>query len=525
MDPISPARLTPERAAPDRRWVTLAVTCFATYVVLVEGSIVNVALPSIVRQLGADTTALKWVVDAYNLAFAALVLVGGTLSDRFGRRRSLITGLVIFGVGNALGALAGSTELLIGARVVMGIGAALVFPTTLSIITNTFTDRSERAKAIGIWGAMTGIGVASGPVIGGWLLDSFYWGSVFVLIVGAVALALVAAVLFVPESADPSHPPIDGWGVLLSTAGLAALVIAIIQGPDWGWTSGRTLAGFAASLVFLAAFVVWERRCPHPMLEVAFFRNPRFSAASGAIALAFFALFGFIFLITQYFQFVRSYGAFESGLRTLPVALSIAVAAIGGTRVAVRFGNRLVVAAGLTLLGGSFAWIALVLTDTTPYSVIVGQMVMMGLGLGLTTAPATESIMGEVPKEKAGQGSAVNDATREVGGTLGVAVIGSAFSSVYIAAIAANAVWSAAPPELAARAEEGIGLALGVAEGAAAVVGPEIAAQLAEAARQAFMDGLVLGCVVAAAVALGGAVMVAVLLPTKPKGGEPVSAA
>ena len=525
MDPISPARVRPLGGAGDRRWATLAVTCFATYVVLVEGSIVNVALPSIVRQLGADTTALKWVVDAYNLAFAALVLVGGTLSDRFGRRRSLIIGLVVFGAGNVLAALSGSTDSLIASRVIMGVGAALVFPTTLSIITNTFTDRAERARAIGIWGAMTGIGVASGPIIGGWLLESYYWGSIFVLILGAVVLALVAAVLVVPESADPANPPIDGWGVVLSTAGLAALVIAIIQGPDWGWTSGRTVAGFVASLVFLAAFVAWERRTPHPMLEVSFFRNPRFSAASGAIALAFFALFGFIFLITQYFQYVRNFGAFESGLRTLPVAISIAIAAISGTRLAVRFGNRLVVGTGLLLLGGSFAWIAVVITDTTPYSVIIGQMVMMGLGLGFTTAPATESIMGEVPKEKAGQGSAVNDATREVGGTLGVAVIGSVFASVYTAAIASSAVWSAAPAELSERAAEGIGLALGVVEASVPIVGTEVAAQLAEAARQAFIDGLVLGCVVAAAVALLGSVMVAVLLPAKPKTGESASVA
>ena len=517
MDPISPAPPRPGTAAGDRRWATLAVTCFATYVVLAEGSIVNVALPSIVRQLGADTTALKWVVDAYNLAFAALVLVGGTLSDRFGRRRALIAGLVVFALGNVMAALSGSTEWLIGSRVVMGVGAALVFPTTLSIITNTFTDRAERARAIGIWGAMTGIGVASGPIIGGWLLESFYWGSVFVLIVGAAVVALVVAVLVVPESADPARPRIDGRGVVLSTAGLAALVVAIIQGPDWGWTSGRTLVGFGASVVFLWAFVVWERRCPHPMLEVSFFRNPRFSAASGAIALAFFALFGFIFLITQYFQFVRAYGAFESGLRTLPVAISIAVAAISGTRLAVRFGNRLVVGVGLTLLGGSFAWIALVITDSTPYSVIIGQMVMMGLGLGFTTAPATESIMGEVPKEKAGQGSAVNDATREVGGTLGVAVIGSVYASVYTAALAANAVWSQAPEGIADRAAEGIGIALGVVEAASSVVGPEIAAQLADAARQSFIDGLVLGCVVAAAVAIVGAVMVALVLPSRPK--------
>ena len=294
--------------APQRKGLILAVVCVATYAVLVEGSIVNIALPSIVRQLNADTTELKWIVDAYNLVFAALVLVGGSLSDKFGRRRFLALGLVIFGVGNAIAALADDTGLLIFSRGVMGLGAALVFPTTLSIITNTFTERGERAKAIGLWGAMTGLGVASGPIIGGWLLESFYWGSVFVIMVPAALIGVVATLMFIPESSDPESPPIDWGGVALSTVALAALVAAIIQGPSWGWLDTRTLVGFAISAIFAALFVRYERRHKDPMLDVLLFKNLRFSAASGSITAAFFALFGFIFLVTQYFQFVRGYG-------------------------------------------------------------------------------------------------------------------------------------------------------------------------------------------------------------------------
>ena len=500
-----------------RKGLILAVVCIATYAVLVEGSIVNIALPSIVRQLNADTTELKWIVDAYNLVFAALVLVGGSLSDKFGRRKFLTIGLIIFGLGNALAAVVDSTNMLIFARGVMGLGAALVFPTTLSIITNTFTERKERAKAIGAWGAMTGLGVASGPIIGGWLLESYYWGSVFVLMVPATAAGIIATLLVIPESRDPYSPPIDWGGVALSTVSLAALVASIIQGPSWGWLDTKTLTGFAISAVFAALFVSWERKQKDPMLDVLLFKNRRFSAASGSITAAFFALFGFIFLVTQYFQFVRGYGTLSSGLRTLPVAFSIAFAAITGTRLAVKVGNRAVVTTGLTLLSIAFFWIALFMSKDYPYQLIVLNMIVMGLGIGFTTAPATESIMGAVPPEKAGQGSGVNDATREVGGTLGVAVIGSVYASLYTTALSGNTAWSQVPTELSEQAEGGIGIALGVAEGARETLGNEVVAQLQQGAFDAFIKGLSIGCVVAGAVTLVGAAAAARFLPARPR--------
>ena len=291
---------------------------------------------------------------------------------------------------------------------------------------------------------------------------------------------------------------------------------AIIQGPDWGWRTPGTLGLFAVSLVVGVVFVTWERRREHPMLQVRLFRNMRFTAASGAVTFAFFALFGFIFLITQYFQFVRGYGPLESGVRVIPVAVSIAVSSVLGTRLAVRFGNKAVVTGGLLAMSAAFAWISQV-GATTSYVVIVGQMILLGLGLGATTAPATEAIMGAVPPEQAGQGSAVNDATREVGGTLGVAVIGSVFASVYATALAGAAGWSLLPPEAQARAADGVGLALAVVQQVAPQVGPEAAAALSTGAVDAFMDGLQAGCLVAAAVTVVGAAVAGLFLPARPR--------
>jgi EmrB/QacA subfamily drug resistance transporter len=494
------------------RWLVLALVCFATYAVLVDTTIVNVALPHFVTDLNASTTELKWIVDAYNLAFASLVLVGGTIGDRFGRRRALLVGLVVFGVGNVAAALMASASGVIGARALMGVGAAFVFPTTLSIISNTFTDRIERSKAIGAWGAMTGLGVASGPILGGWVLTHFYWGSVFVLMVPAVVVAFILSAWRVPTSRDPEAPRLDLVGLAASIVALGSLVTGIIEGPDWGWTSRSVLALFALSLAAFVVFVWWERRVTQPMLDVSLFANLRFSAASGAVTVAFFGLFGFIFLITQYFQFVRSYTALGSGVRTLPVATSIAIAAVTGVGLAVRIGNKQVVATGLLLMSIGFAWVSQA-SPSTPYIEIVGQMIFLGLGLGLTSAPATESIMGVVPKEKAGQGSAVNDATREIGGTLGVATIGSVFASLYDAKLADSAAWKLVPADAYDRARDGIGLALRVAASAGKQAGPDISAALVNDAKSAFMSGLQAGCLVASGATLVGALFVLVFLP------------
>jgi EmrB/QacA subfamily drug resistance transporter len=418
-------------------WRVLAVLCLAVFVINLDGTIVNVALPTLVRELGASTSRLQWVVDAYQLAFCALVLAAGSLSDRFGRKGALLTGLAIFGLGSIAGSQGTSTGQLIAARAVMGVGAAVVFPTTLSILSNVFSDRVERAKAIGVWGATVGVGVAFGPIVGGYLLEHFWWGSVFLAMAPIAALAIVLVARFVPTSRDPATPRLDRVGLLLSTAMIGPLVYTIIEAPTRGWSAPATLAGFAAALAALVVFVVWERRVAEPMLDVSLFANLRFSAASGAVTVAFFTLLGFIFLITMYFQFLHGYSPLSTGVRLLPVAFSLGLASGVGPRLAVRYGNNTVVATGLVLMAVGFAWISRSSIHTS-YVEIAGQMLVTAGGLGLATAPATEAIMGVVPKEKAGIGSAVNDATRELGGTLGVAVIGSIFTSLYIHSIAGS---------------------------------------------------------------------------------------
>lgn len=408
----------------DRRWKVLIVLCVAVFTINVDTTIVNVALPSLIKELGSSTSGLQWVVDAYNLAFAALVLAAGSLSDRFGRKGALMSGLVIFGVATTLGSFGTTTGQLIVARVAMGIGAAIIFPNTLSILTNVFHDRTERAKAIGAWGATTGIAVAFGPIIGGWLLEHFWWGSIFVAMAPAAVLALVPVAFIVPPSRDPSAPKLDGLGLVLSTVALGLLIYTVIEAPVRGWAATGTLAGFAGAAVALVTFLLWERRVAEPMLDVELFKNLRFSAASGAISVAFFSLFGFIFFITMYFQLMHGYTPFSTGVRLLPVAFGMGLASGLGPNLAVKVGNKIVVGAGLGLLAGFLVWLTTANAGTS-YFITVGQMLMGSIGIGLATAPATEAIMGVIPKAKAGVGAAVNDANRLFGGTLGVAVVGS----------------------------------------------------------------------------------------------------
>ncbi|MCB0876091.1 MAG: MFS transporter [Solirubrobacterales bacterium] len=484
----------------------LAVLLFCAFAVNVDTTIVNVTLPTLSTALDASTRDLQWIVDAYTLVFAALVLAAGGLGDRFGRRRLLLIGLGIYFAGNLGASLAGSSGELIGWRALMGVGAAVIFPATLSTIVHLFGKRSERAKAIGLWGATTGIAVALGPIVGGALLEASGWQAAFwmKLPLAAAAFALVLAV--VPESGDPGRPRIDRLGLALSTTGVFALVFTIIEAPEYGWLAGRTIAGFAVALVTLVAFAAWEARSDSPLLDVRLFRNARFSAASVAITFAFFALFGFIFLITQYFQILRDYGALETGVRLLPVALSTGTAAVAGTILAVRVGNKVVVATGLALGAVMFAWTSQV-DGATSYLEIAAQMVVLGTAMGFTSAPATESIMGAVPEANAGVGSGVNDTTRELGGTLGVAVIGSVFASLYAAG------FDGAPSALpAGAASDSIGAAFAISE----QLGGAPGTALREIASAGFYDGLTAGCLVAAGVCAAGSLFVAALLPARP---------
>ena len=501
---ITPSRPVGHSRVRHRPGLVLAVVLIAALAINVETTIVNVALPTLNSELGASTRGLQWIVDAYNLAFAALVLAGGTVGDKFGRRGTLIAGLVLFAVSSVAAALCTSTGQLIAMRLIMGISAALIYPTTLALITDTFRDPRQRAAAIGVWGAVTGLGGA--------LLETFWWGSLFLALVPIALVAALGAVLFVPRSAADADTALDRGGLVLSVAMLGALVYTIIEAPEHGWTSAQTLTGFAVALVSAVAFVWGERRAGDPLIDVGLFANLRFSAASGAVTVAFFALFGFIFLITQFFQLLQGYGPLETGVRILPVALSIAAGSVLGTRLAVtRIGTKVVVFVGLVMLTAAFAWVATIDVDVS-YPAVAAQMVLLGGGLGLTTAPATDSIMGVVRPEQAGAGSAVNDATRQGGGTLGVAVVGSIFSTLYIRDLSASEVLAAAPPQAQEAAGEGLAQGLAVA----AQSPPAVAETLRTVVSDAFMSGLHAGCLTAAGVCLVGAIAVLAFLPAHP---------
>lgn len=486
----------------------------AAFVINLDTTIVNVALPTLVRELHASNSQLQWVVDAFNLLFAGLVLAFGSLSDRFGRKGMLLLGLSVFGLASLAGGLTDSAGALIAARSVMGVGAAMVFPSTLSLLTNVFTERGERARAIGLWGAITGVAIALGPIVGGWLLEAFDWRSIFFAMTPIAAIAGVLAARTVPTSRDPRAPRTDRVGFVLSTAMVGLLVYTIIEAPNHGWGSATTLGSFALTAVLVAAFVAWERRTEQPMLDLTLFRNPRFTAASASVAISFFALSGFIFLVAQYFQFLKGYGPLSTGVRLLPVASFVAISSILGTKLAVRFGTKLVVASGLFLMTGFYLWVTTTAAGTG-YGTIAAQMVVLGTGMGLTSAPATEAIMGVVPKAKAGVGSAVNDATRLLGGTLGVAVIGSVYASLY-----ASRLTSALPiglsPTDAQTAHQSVGAALDSASKVGAAGNPGLASAMHDAASAAFFNGFHAANFVSAGVAAAGAVMALWLLPAQP---------
>jgi EmrB/QacA subfamily drug resistance transporter len=496
------------------RPLILASLLLAAFAINLDTTIVNVALPTLVRQLHASNSQLQWVVDAYNLVFAALLLSAGSLSDRFGRKGMLLAGLAVFGLGSAAGGLTSTPGQLIAARCFMGLGAAMVFPPTLSIISNVFVQRAERARAIGLWGATAGIAIATGPIFGGWLIERFSWSSIFFAMVPVAALAAGLVAFSVPTSRDPNAGKLDRGGLVLSTAAMALLIYTIIEAPDHGWSSARSLLGFALAALLFTAFVTWERRVRAPMLDVGLFRNLRFTAASGSVTIAFFALFGFIFLITQYFQFFKGYGPLSTGLHLLPVATCVGIGSVLGTKLAVRFSTKLVVASGLLMMAGFYLWVSSA-SAFTGYGTIAVQMVIFGTGMGFTSAPATEAIMGVVPRNKAGVGSAVNDATRLLGGTLGVALIGSVYASLYSSRLT-HALPATLPPALAHASHESVGAALAVATGLAHLGHPALSSIVHGAASAAFFHGFSAANLLAAGVAAGGAVMALALLPARP---------
>lgn len=489
-----------------RRWATLGVLCLSVLIVVVDNTIVNVALPTLVRELHSSTTSLQWIVDAYTLTMAGLLITLGSLGDRIGRHRTLAAGLVLFGLGSALAAFSGSSSQLIASRIVMGVGAAAIMPSTLSILTNVFADPGERAKAIALWSAVTGLGIAIGPSLGGWLLDHFAWGSIFLVNLPIVAIALATGRSFVPPSSNPRRQPLDVVGGLLSVGGLVALVYALIEAPNDGWLSSRTLLVAGIGVATMVVWARWELRHPSPMVDLAIFRNSRFSAASFAITTVFLALFGWLFLFTQQLQFVLGYSPLAAGVRALPFALTIGAVTTVAAPLAARFGTKLVVATGLGVMVVGFA-LAATSTTSSHFTFLLIVSVVVAAGMGLAVAPATESIMGSLPLSQAGVGSAVNDTTREIGGVLGVAVMGSIAATVYQNHLHLAHV----PAHLAGIARSSVGAAVTVGLHAPGGIGSSITAQ----ARDAFLIGADRATLVAALTTAVGALVSARYLPAR----------
>lgn len=492
-----------------RRWLTLAVLCLSLLVIVMDNTILNVAIPSLVNDLDASNSQVQWIIDSYALVFAGLLLTTGSLSDRFGRKGALQVGIALFGLGSVLAALSTSATQLIATRAFMGIGGALIMPATLSILTNVFRDPRERGRAIAIWAGFSGVGVALGPVTGGLLLRHFDWSSVFWvnLPIGLVALALGAFVI--PTSRDPGHGRLDPFGSMLSIVGLATLLFGIIEGPAKGWTDPMVLGAFAAGLGLLVAFVAWELHTDHPMLDMRFFKNARFTAANSAVTLTFFAMFGSMFLMTQYWQFVHGYSPLEAGVRVVPHALTLMVVAPMSARAVERFGTKRVMTGGLVTVSLGIGLLSTI-GRTTPYLLVITMFCLMGAGVAMTMAPATESVMGSLPPEKAGVGSAVNDTTRQVGGALGIAVIGSAVSSVYGGRIADLATRFGLDASALHEARSSLGGALREA----GTLGPDGPA-FADSARDSFVAGLNWGMRFSALIVLGAAFLVWKCLPAR----------
>jgi EmrB/QacA subfamily drug resistance transporter len=497
--------------APARPWPALAVLCVSLLIVTLDNTVLNVVLPTLVRDLHATTSQLQWIVDAYVMVFAGLLLVAGSLADRLGRKRTFLAGLAAFAAGSAWAAFSGSVGALIAARASMGIGAALIMPSTLSIITDMFRDGAQRQRAIGLWAATSGVGIALGPIIGGLLLAHFWWGSVFLINVPIAIAGIACALPLVPDSANPAAAAPDLVGALLSIAGLGLVLWALIEAPVHRWSSALVIGTGLGGLAVLAVFGAWERASKHPMLNLDFFRQRQFSAAISSVGLVTFGLFGALFVLTQYLQFQLGYTALQAGIRVLPAAGAIALVAPLSTVLVRVVGTKLTAAAGLAIIAGGL-WQISGATVATTYPGTLPGMIMLGVGAGLVIPSGTASVMGSLPREHTGVGSATNGAVLQIGGALGVAVIGSLLSTRYqdnvTTALAAHHI----PPTILSTILGSLGGALAVATHA----GPVLGAALEHLTRSAFISGMDLGLTTGAAVALAGCLLALATLPSRP---------
>ena len=496
------------------RWLSMLFISVSLLVISLDNTVLNVALPSISTDLGAGQSDLQWIVDAYILVFAALLLTMGAFGDRIGRKRALQTGLVLFGIGSLAAAMSDTTGMLIAARGFLGVGAAFIMPATLSIVTATFRDKKERSQAIALWAATFGLGIGIGPVVGGWLIERFDWNTVFFVNLPVMAVALIGGYIFIEESRDENAPRIDIPGVLLSITGLFALVYGIIEAGLHGWTDQNVLLAFGAAVVLLGAFAFWEASYKHAMLPIRFFRNMSFTGANTALALTMFGMFGAMFTLPQFFQSVQGLSPLESGLRIVPMAIVLVIVAGASAKIAERLKLKLTVALGFILAAGGMFFMSQTIQVDTEYSTILIGLAIMAGGLGLAMPPATDSIMGSVPVSKAGIGSAMNDTTRELGGALGVAILGTVLNDNYLSEIGAISALPQAeliPPEAMGAIESSIQGALAVTSNP--LMPAEMGTAIQDIASTAFTNGMTEAMLIASIVLLLASVFVFVALP------------
>ncbi|MGC4877894.1 MFS transporter [Micromonospora sp. DT43] len=471
------------------RWLVLAVLCVAQLVVVLDNTVLTVAVPVLTTELGASTADVQWMINAYALVLSGLLLTAGAAADRYGRRRMLLAGLVLFGLGSLVAGLASTSGQLIAARAGMGVGGALLVTSTLAVAMQVF-DGPERSRAIGIWAATSALGFAVGPPIGGTILAHLPWGAIFLLNVPIVLACLLVGRALVPESRTPADGRLDIWGAALSTAGLTAVVFSIIAGPERGWASTEVVGAAVVGVLLLGLFVRWERRISHPMLDMHFFRDRRFVGAISGVVLITFGATGALFLLTQHLQFVRGYPAWEAGLRMAPFALSIVVLNVSGVAAAVirRLGLAAAIAVGMALLAAGLAVVTVVSSDG--YGVLLGGLLVMGVGCALANPAIVEAVMSAIPAEKAGAGAGVDGTMTEVGSSLGIAVLGAVLNARFAALLPAGLAGAQSLPAALAAAE-----------------GPQRAA-----VTSAFASALETGQLVGAAAVLAGGLLAAALL-------------
>ena len=476
-------------------------------VTIADTVIVNVAIPTLQRELDATSSDLQWIIDSYILVLAGLMLTMGSLADRFGRKRVMLTGLIILGASSVLAAYSENTGQLIVARTIMGLGAAMIMPPTLSIIVDVF-PREERAKAIGVWAGIAAISVPLGLLVGGTLLEHFWWGSIFLFSVPIIVLALIAGVFLIPESRHETPPRMDPIGAVLSISALSLLIYALIDASSRGWLDPLIIGELAAAVAIGGIFVAYELRSSHPMLDIRLFRNPRLASGAGAATLSSVAFIGFLFILTQYFQFARDLGPFETGLGLIPLVLGFVAGTQTAPRLIARFGTKVVASGALILVGVFLVGLSFLQIDT-PYWVIGIELSFLGIGLSNIYVSSTDAMMGAVPESNAGLGSAISNVTRQAGGAMGVAVLGSLLTSIYSKRIA-TAV-SDLPGELAAAAQDNAGSAARVAVG----LGGPIGDALREAANVAFIDAFGIAMLAAAGASFAGALILLRFMPAR----------